>query len=134
MFCDKSVRKNFANISKQHLCWSLFLTTLLKTSSSKYVFLWNLRNFSEDLFWRTTANDCFQAQKQYSRGVQQKLLFSILINAVMIYSFSAAVVQSWRSLHANLQKHSITGIFQRISPQAQNSDIGKCILMAASED
>ena len=30
--------------------------------------------------------------------------------------------------------HSITGIFQRISPQLQNSDIEKCILMAASED
>ena len=28
----------------------------------------------------------------------------------------------------------ITGIFQRISPQVQNSDIVKCILMAASED
>ena len=31
--------------------------------------------------------------------------------------------------------HSITGIFQRILPQVQqNSDIEKCILMAASED
>ena len=30
--------------------------------------------------------------------------------------------------------HSITGIFQGISPQLQNSDIEKCILMAASED
>ena len=29
---------------------------------------------------------------------------------------------------------SITGIFQRISPQLQNSDIEKYILMAASED
>ena len=30
--------------------------------------------------------------------------------------------------------HSITGIFQRISPEVQNCDIEKCILMAASED
>ena len=28
--------------------------------------------------------------------------------------------------------HSITGIFQRTSPHLQNSDIEKCILMAAS--
>ena len=30
--------------------------------------------------------------------------------------------------------HAITGVFQRILPQVQNSDIEKCILMAASED
>ena len=30
--------------------------------------------------------------------------------------------------------HSVAGIFQRISPQMQNSDIEMCILMAASED
>ena len=28
----------------------------------------------------------------------------------------------------------MTGVFQKLSPQVQNSDIGKCILMAASED
>ena len=33
-----------------------------------------------------------------------------------------------------LKLHSITGIFQRISPQLQTSDIEKCILMAASDD
>ena len=53
----------------------------------------------------------------------------------MKYSSSAAVVQSWRALHANLLKlHSIIGIFQIISAQVQNSDMEKCILMAASED
>ena len=53
----------------------------------------------------------------------------------MKYSSSAAVVQSWRALHANLLKlQSITGIFQRISSQMQNSDIEKYILMTASED
>ena len=56
--------------------------------------------------------------------------YSALINAGMKYSFSTAEVQSWRALHANLLKnlHSITGIFQRIFPQVQNSDIEKCIL------
>ena len=29
---------------------------------------------------------------------------------------------------------SVTGIFQRFPPQAQNSGIKKCILMAVSED
>ena len=53
----------------------------------------------------------------------------------MKYSSSTAVVKSCRALHANVLKlHSITGIFQRISPRVQNSDIEKCILMASSED
>ena len=40
---------------------------------------------------------------------------SASINAVIKYSFSAAVAQSWRVLHANLLKlHSITGIFHRV--------------------
>ena len=78
---------------------SLFLTklqgwrpaTLLKTNSNTGIFLWNLRNFAKYLFTRTSANDCFYTtQKQLSRCVQQKLLFSALNNAVMKYSFSAA--------------------------------------------
>ena len=34
-------------------------TTLLKRESNTVIFLWNLRNFEEHLFWRTSANDCF---------------------------------------------------------------------------
>ena len=60
---------------------------------------------------------------------------SVLVNAVMKYSFSAALVQSWRTLHANLQKVALHhGYFSKNSPQVQNSDTEKCILMAASED
>ena len=33
-----------------------------------------------------------------------------------------------------IKSHSVTGVFQRISLQVQNSDIEKCILMASSED
>ena len=36
---------------------------------------------------------------------------SALINAVMKYSFSAAVVQSWRVLHVNLLKIALHGTF-----------------------
>ena len=32
--------------------------TLLKRDSKTGVLLWNLRNFSAHLFWRTSANDC----------------------------------------------------------------------------
>ena len=65
--------------------------TLLKTNSNTGIFLWNLRNFAKYLFTRTSANDCFYTtQKQLSRCVQQKLLFSALNNAVMKYSFFAA--------------------------------------------
>ena len=56
------VLKNFANSTGKHLCWSLFLkklqafrpTTLLKRDSYTGVFLWNLRNFEEDLFRKTS--------------------------------------------------------------------------------
>ena len=51
----------FANFTGKHLCWSLFFTklqafrpaTLLKIDSYTSVFLWNLRNSEERLFWRT---------------------------------------------------------------------------------
>ena len=52
----------FANFTGKHLCWSLFFTklqafrpaTLLKIDSYTSVFLWNLRNSEEHLFWRTS--------------------------------------------------------------------------------
>ena len=54
--------KFFANFTGKHLCWSLFFTklqafrpaTLLKIDSYTSVFLWNLRNSEEHLFWRTS--------------------------------------------------------------------------------
>ena len=53
----------------------------------------------------------------------------------MKYTFSAAVVESWRLLHANLQKIALHyRYFSKNSPQMWNNDIEKCILMAASED
>ena len=53
------------------------------------------------------------------------------VEIVMKYSFSAA---EECSMEIYEKLHSITGIFQRISSQLQNSNIEKCILMAASED
>ena len=53
----------------------------------------------------------------------------------MKYSFSAAVVQSWRVLHGNLLKIAFHhSYFSKKFSELQNSDIEKCILMAASED
>ena len=54
--------KFFANFTGKHLYWSLFFTklqafrpaTLLKIDSYTGVFLWNLRNSEEHLFWRTS--------------------------------------------------------------------------------
>ena len=54
--------------------------------------------------------------------------------------WNVAFSQQWfkvgeRYMQIYSKLHSITGIFQRILPQVQqNSDIEKCILMAASED
>ena len=60
---------------------------------------------------------------------------SALINTVMKYSSSAAVVKGWRFLHANLLKIAFHHrYFSKNSPQLQNSDIEKCILIAGSGD
>ena len=64
---EKGVLKNLANVIGKHLCGSLFLAkfqalgraALFKKNSNTVAFLWNLRNFYEHLFWRTSANDCF---------------------------------------------------------------------------
>ena len=59
---------------------------------------------------------------------------SALINVVMKFSFWQQWFkpgQCYMQIYSKF--HSITGIFQGISPQLQNSDIEKCILMAASE-
>ena len=43
-----------------------FIKNRLQQSS---VFLSDLRNFSDHFFRGTSANDCFETQKQFSRGV-----------------------------------------------------------------
>ena len=59
--------KFFANFTGKHLCWSLFFTklqafrpaTLLKIDSYTGVFLWNLRNSEEHLYFEEHLNDSF---------------------------------------------------------------------------
>ena len=63
----KGVLKNLRNFIGKHLYWSLFLiklqtfrsTASLRRDSNIGFFLWNFWNFSEHLFWRTSANNCF---------------------------------------------------------------------------
>ena len=86
--------------------------------------------YFEEYLWTTASKLRSSFLEVFCRSCS-----SALINAVMKYSSSAALVQSWRTLHKNLLKlHSITDIFQRISPKKQKNDIEKCILMTASED
>ena len=67
---DGSAPKNFASFTGKYLCWSLFFTklqafrpaTLSKRDSYKGVFLSNLRNFSEYLFWKASMSNCFCEQ------------------------------------------------------------------------
>ena len=88
---------------------STYLEELLRTTSSKH------RSSFLEVFCRTYC--------------------SALINAVMKYDFSAAVVQSWRVLHRNLLKIALHhSCFSKNFSELQNSDIEKCLLMAASED
>ena len=54
--------QKFSIFQRKHLCWSLFsikvqtfrLAILLKSNYKTGVFLWNLRNFKEYLFYRTS--------------------------------------------------------------------------------
>ena len=83
--------------------------TLLKTDSDTGVFLWNLRNFSEHLFRRTSPKTASKHRSSFLE-VFCRSCCSALINVVMKYSFSTAVIQSWRKLHGNLLK---TGLHHR---------------------
>ena len=56
------VLKIFLNSTGKHLCWNLFLiklpngfTTLLKRDFITGVFLWNLQNFQEHLFYKRVS-------------------------------------------------------------------------------
>ena len=53
MFFEIVVLKNFANFTGKHLCWSRPVI-LLKTDSNRGIFLWNLLNFKNNFFYRTT--------------------------------------------------------------------------------
>ena len=58
--------KNFASFREKHQCWSLFWmklqawrsANLFKGDTNTRVFLWNSQNFKEQLFWRTSSNNC----------------------------------------------------------------------------
>ena len=77
--------------------------TLLRTDSNTGVFLCNFRSFRNiylEEHLRTTASK----HRSSFLEVFCRSCCSALINAVMKYNFSAAVVQSWRVLHGNLLK------------------------------
>ena len=62
--------KNFTNFTVKYLCWSLFLTKLqawrhafwLRRDFNTCVFLSNLRNFKEHLFYRTLSVATFETK------------------------------------------------------------------------
>ena len=45
----------FLNFKGKHLCWSLQACRPAKETPTKIFFLWNLRNFYEHLFWRSSC-------------------------------------------------------------------------------
>ena len=49
MFFKNGVLKNFAILTRKHLCWSKFI----KKKSNKDVFRWILQKFPEQIFYRT---------------------------------------------------------------------------------
>ena len=77
-----------------------FLYYPVKIDSSTGVFLSNLRNTYLEEHLRTTASK----HRNSFIEVFCRSYCSALINTVMKYSFSAAVVQSWRMSYGNLLK------------------------------
>ena len=69
-----SVLKHFATLTRNHLCWSLFLIKLTAFNTS--VFLWILRDFKEQLFYRTpllaASTDCDSLQFAKIRFIYTK--------------------------------------------------------------
>ena len=67
MFHKKAVLKTLAIFTGKHLCWNLFFDknaglqgpSFIKNTLEHRCFLRTLRNFSEHLFWKTSANGCF---------------------------------------------------------------------------
>ena len=87
----KGVLKNSGNFTGKHLRWSLFLIlqafrpkTLLKRDSNTNVSLWNLRNFSEYLFWRASANDCFYISTMNNVNGWYKCIVSFSLSQVSL--------------------------------------------------
>ena len=64
----KGILRNFTKFTGKHLCQSLFFHKLYqKRGSGTGVFLWNLLNFKEHLFYRTPLDDYFYVWSVYSR-------------------------------------------------------------------
>ena len=61
---QKNVFSKLLQCSRENISVGISLQTfrsaiLLKRDTNTYVFLWILQNFSEHLFWRTFASNCF---------------------------------------------------------------------------
>ena len=96
LFCKKGVFRNLSNFRGKPLCWRLFLIKLwaLKKDSNACFFLWNLADFKERLFWRTSANDffCFwitfyqfSREQTLANGLFCVLHFLILRKLLLLY-------------------------------------------------
>ena len=59
------------------------------------VFLWNLPNFWEPLFWRTSANDCF-------------LVFLVWDSTLVLFNLSSLFVGIWANLSQNFLENHIS--------------------------
>ena len=57
--CSYKLRKFHRKTPILESLLNTFWRPVLKRDSNTGAFLWNLRNFQEHLFWRTSANDCF---------------------------------------------------------------------------
>ena len=107
MFFKICVLKNFTDFTEKHLCWSLilvklqtwFAATLLKRDSNTFVFLWNLLNFSEHLFFRTPLNCYVVTIKKptpvyISKRAFRKFLFFLKILLFQSSIFCSQILQS----------------------------------------
>ena len=95
----KDVLKNFAKLTGKRLCQSLFFNkvAVLRPATGTGVFLWILRNFQEQVFYRAPPGDCFwflthswvittiSKETQYAVSVLQHACFPWKIPAFFLW-------------------------------------------------
>ena len=113
-----------------HFCF--FISQKNQTSCTSFLQTgtWNLSNYF-GCFLKIFLS--FSEQRSNFREVFPKTSYfkKTWWNVVLLYQWSK-VGKRYMQIYWKL--HSLTGIFQRIWLQIQNSDIEKCISMATSED
>ena len=98
------VLRNFTKFLGRHLCQSLFFNKvagLRKKKTDKGVFLWILRNFQEQLFYRTPLDDCFLRNKLYTKYLLELIKRRSKVQETIMSCERALNFDQWKTFSGN---------------------------------